>query len=369
VNWGGSELSRKALQTKTRAQIWAEYLNELNGVSQALGKEFVVWGDFVLEKEPAILPQLNKKIIIMDWNYWDTNAEKFRASLVRVQANGSRAIGAPGLISYRWGTRPGTQVLRNMDAFADAYTTPENTASLGLVLTNWVPSRYLQNSIWDGFAYGAVAFKEGSAAAQSHALRRFVERHYGAKWSDVWSEAVQLIYEAAPTAERPDPKSPLRRQLTVPYSSEEELTALIKHGSLKSDPFTRLQSLLHQLEPTITKNLPDFRAFALSVEYLDAASWRESSVLELATKKPVDSESAQALIEKIAARDRELARALENDWDSGRPADSPAKSSPLYGFQPKDQLLFQWQKATDFTKELAGRPQRFFKLLQAASNS
>src|ERR1700678_3660498 len=52
VNWGGSALSRKALQTKTRTQIWAEYLNALNQISTGLGKQFIVWGDFVLHKEP-----------------------------------------------------------------------------------------------------------------------------------------------------------------------------------------------------------------------------------------------------------------------------------------------------------------------------
>ncbi len=41
VNWGGSDLSREALQTKTRTQIWAEYLNSLNQMSEGLGKQFI----------------------------------------------------------------------------------------------------------------------------------------------------------------------------------------------------------------------------------------------------------------------------------------------------------------------------------------
>ena len=61
VNWGGSALSRKALETKTRAQIWAEYLNSLNRISESLEKQLIVWGDFVLHKEPEILSQLKKE--------------------------------------------------------------------------------------------------------------------------------------------------------------------------------------------------------------------------------------------------------------------------------------------------------------------
>ena len=47
VNWGGSLLSRKALQVKGRARVWAEYLNSLNEISAGLGKQLIVWGDFV----------------------------------------------------------------------------------------------------------------------------------------------------------------------------------------------------------------------------------------------------------------------------------------------------------------------------------
>jgi hypothetical protein len=70
--------------------------------------------------------------------------------------------------------------LGNIDAFADVYLTSQNPASLGVILTNWVPSRHIQNSLWDGFAYAAVAFNRGSDAARSGAFRNFVQRHWAA---------------------------------------------------------------------------------------------------------------------------------------------------------------------------------------------
>jgi N-acetyl-beta-hexosaminidase len=118
VNWGGSALSRKALETKTRAQIWAEYLNSLNRLSESLGKQLIVWGDFVLHKEPEILSQLKKNIIIMEWNYWENSSAKIQEAYLKVRANGSRAIGAPALIRYIWGPRDGSEQLRNIDAYA-----------------------------------------------------------------------------------------------------------------------------------------------------------------------------------------------------------------------------------------------------------
>ena len=148
VNWGGSELSRKALQTKTRAQIWAEYINSLDQISRGLGKQFIVWGDVVLHKEPEILGHLNKNIIIMDWNYWDNSSARIRETFLKVRDNGSRGIGAPALVNYKWGPRVGTEQLRNIDAYAEAYIEEPDPSSLGVILTNWVPSRYIQNSIW-----------------------------------------------------------------------------------------------------------------------------------------------------------------------------------------------------------------------------
>ena len=365
VNWGGSALSRKALQTKTRPQVWAEYLNELNQSVEALGKQFIVWGDFVVHKEPRILGQLNNNIIIMDWNYWDTNAAQFRDALTAIEAGGHRGIGAPGLISYRWGPRAGTKSLRNIDAFADAYFAPDISGSLGVILTNWVPSRYIQNSIWDGFAYAAVAFKHGATTARESGHRRFVERHFRAQWNPVWSEAFQLIYEAAPTYGERDSLSSIGLRLPVPFSDEEHLAALLKNRPTGPNPFTRLRSLLVSLEPSIKKNHSDFRALALSVEYLEAMFWRESVIFEHAAGKPVDSESGRALIQSIAERDRRLLKVLSEDWDRGRSPQSAAKGGPLFGFAPKDQLLFQWQRAADFSASLALHPDRFYGLLKA----
>lgn len=365
VNWGGSALSQKALQTKTRPQIWAEYLNALNQSAEVLGKQFIVWGDFVLQKEPAILSQLDKSILIMDWNYWDTGAAKFRDALAAIQASGHRGIGAPGLISSRWGPRAGTKALRNIDAFADAYLAADDPASLGVVLTNWVPSRYIQNSIWDGFAYAAVAFNDSSGAARASGHRRFIERHYGAQWSQVWSEAFQLIYDAAPAYGEPDPLSSMGLRLPVPFSDEDHLAVLLKNRSLGANPFTRLRNLLVLLEPSVLRNLSDFRAFALSVEYLEALFWRESVIFEQSAAGPLDLHSANVLIHNIAERDRRVLKSLSEDWDHGRSPHSAAKTAPLFGFGAKDQLLFQWQRAADFSASLALHSERFYMMLKA----
>jgi hypothetical protein len=366
VNWGGSALSRKALHAKTRPQIWAEYLNALNQMSQKLGKQFIVWGDFVLHKEPDILGQLDKNIVIMDWNYWDNSSATVHAAFMQVSANGSRGIGAPGLINYKWGPRAGTEQLRNIDAFADAYLGSNDADSLGVILTNWVPSRYIQNSIWDSFAYAAVAFKEGTATAQTTAFRRFVERHYRAQWNENWSEAFQIVYDSAPAVEE-SAKAWMSPVLPVPWSNDRQLAAVLKDSSPRPNPFTRLRSLLVQVEPSVMKNLSDFRAFQLCAEYLERMFWRESIVVEQAAK-PLDRETADLLIHSIAERDAALAEALRKDWDKGRFRDSAARLEPVIDLEPKDQLLFQWEQAAAYSASLSAHPDRFFHILSTAKS-
>jgi hypothetical protein len=302
----------------------------------------------------------------MDWNYSENSSSKLQDALLKIRANGSRGIGAPALTCYKWGPRAGSEQLRNIDAYADTYLGTTDTGALGVILTNWIPSRYIQNSIWDGFAYAAVAFRQGTATAQTSGFRRFVERHYQANWSETWDEAFRLIYDDAPHIEDSESSSWMGLQLSVPWSNDAQLTALLKAQSPRQNPFTRLRSLLVLLEPSVLKNLSDFQAFQLCVEYLERMYWRDGVITEHTAKQPISRETADLLIQSTAERDHALADALSRDWDKGRPTHSPAKSEPVFGLQPKDQLLFQWKRAAAYSASLASHPDRFYHLLATA---
>jgi hypothetical protein len=366
VNWGGSELSREALKTKTRVEIWAEYLNSLQEISSGPGKQLIVWGDVVVHKEPEILSRLNKNILIMDWDYREQDSARIRETIRKIGAHGLRAIGVPALVNYRWGPRVGTEQLRNIGAFADTYLDEGSPNSVGVILTNWVPCRYVQNSIWDRFSYAAVAFNEGTAAAESSAFRRFVENHYAAKWNESWSEAFRTIYDAAPSIQEQSKTSVAGLQLRVPWSTDAQLASTLQIGPPIRNPFTRLRSLLVQLEPTLLKNVADFQAFALCVEALQRLFFRESVVIEQAAKKPLNRKTTDQLIAGIAEQDRTLANSLSKDWDMGRFPDSAAKSELLFYLEPKDQLLLEWVRAADYSASLASHPERFHQLIEAA---
>ena len=365
VNWGGSDLSREALKTKTRAQIWAEYLNSLDQVARQLGKEFIVWGDYVLHKEPDVLPLLNKDIVVMDWQYYVSDPAPLERAARKVIETGLKAIGAPAVISCRWGPRAGASALRNIDAFADAYRGIDDPRALGVIVTNWIPSRYIQRSIWDSFAYAAVALTEGSSAAREAAFRRFVEKFYGAEWNGNWADAFVALYDITPNRESCSPRW-MRPTLPVPWRTGDELKAVIKSGVRNGPPFTRLLSQLVFSEASVRKNLDDFLAFRLSVEYLEHLYWRNAVLVEEASKPRPDVERAASVIQTIAERDRRLIEKLDADWDQGRPRDSAGRLGPVFDCEPADQLLYTFHQAASFSNQLARDPEHFNQLLHSA---
>jgi hypothetical protein len=358
VNWGGSEMSRQALRTKTRAEIWAEYLNSLDGVCQRLDKELIVWGDFVIHKQPDILPRLNRGVVVMDFRYDVTEAQPLAQAAEVVIDQGLRVIGAPALIWCKWGPRIGEQQLRNIDAFVDAYTGIQDARCLGVIVTNWAPSRYIQGSVWDSFAYAAVALNGGSSEARNTAFRSFVERFYEARWSSTWQEIFESYYRLAPN--RNSCGRPWKgRKLPRPWSNEAELREVLTSGTVEAPPYKGLHSQMSAVEHSVRRNRSDFLAMMLSVEYLDHLFWRDAVLID--SRKPLNTRIATSLIRTIADRDWELVEKLDVDWDVGRFSEGTHEA--IFGFAPSDQLVFRMHLAAKFSRELALDDDRFMDLL------
>ncbi len=364
VNWGGSELSRQALRTRSRDEIWAEYLNSLDRVARRLGKEFIVWGDYILHKRPGVLPRLNKDIIVMDWQYYVTDPKPLELAARKVIDTGLRAIGAPALISCRWGPRAGVNALQNIDAYADAYRSIRNPSALGVIVTNWIPSRYIQRSLWDSYAYAAVAITEGSSVARRSAFRKFVENFYQAEWNENWSDIFMTLYQITPNQKSCSP-SWMRPVLPVPWRNQQELRTAIQSGRLNAPPFRRLLSQLVFSEAQVRDNFDAFLAFRLSVEYLDHIFWRINALVEEELKPPKTPATAAALIRTIADRDQRLLEKLFTFWNEGRASDAAAKTGPVFDFGPSDQLLYTFHQAATFSRQLADDPERFCRAFAA----
>jgi hypothetical protein len=364
VNWGGSALSRQALQSRSRAEIWAEYVNALEATSRGLGKELIIWGDLVLHREPDILPRLDRRVILMDWRYQTTDPRPLTRVAETLVADGRRVLGAPAVISCAWGPRPGARQLGNIDAFADAYAGLRDPRCLGVVVTNWVPSRYLQGALWDSLAYAAVALAQGGATARRSAFPRFVERFHGAGWTAAWQQVFETFYRLAPSRRGCAPEWPGPR-LAVPWASDEALRRGLRLDPAGPSPYRELRAALGTVADSVRRHEDDFAALALSAEYLEHLDWRQAALTE---RGPMpDRREAVRRLATIAARDRRLLEALEADWNRGRFADAPGKLAPLPGLEPADQLLLTMRRAAAFSADLAHDDDRLVRLLAGAT--
>jgi hypothetical protein len=344
TNWGGSTFAQELLKTRTKAQVWGEYLNALNAKVRALNREMIIWDDMVLQHEPAILDGLDRSIILHDWEYAGTDPAPVAARLALAREKGFRMLGGPALQWCKWGPRAGTAQLANLDAFADVFSMGGAEASLGVITTNWLSSRYLRDAVWDGLAYAAVAMNEGGAVARATAFRRFVERHYGAEWNETWGEVFTMIYAAAPTRQGDTPV-----RMLVPWASAEELQQAIVAAPLPPQPFAGLLAALDRLQPAVRRNPADFAAVHLTVAYLTHLYWRQAAVGGLS------GDALQAALAEVARRDAELAAQLAADWRATRAGDPLAGYAHLdvWGFGPEDWLHGRFLAAARFTKECA----------------
>lgn len=363
ISWGGSQMSKDAIEKHGRANVWAEYVNHLAGLAKSQGKEFIIWADHVLRKEGGTVDLLDKDIILYDWDYWTHEPAELKKHADRALAAGFRILGGPAMNWCRWGPRVGAPQLYNMNAFADVYRelAAANPRVLGVIVTHWVPGRYMSGSQWDHYAYAAVALGEGGTAAYDHALRRYIEQHFSATWDETWADAMWSLYHFAPSRTHCAPKW-TRPVLPTPWRSDDTLRLAVTAGRQVSPPFARVLTQLQSRRGSVRSNIQDFDDLCLVTRYLAHLHEREVLVSRAAS----GGADAGATIKSIAAEDAALLAAMDGEWDRTRFTDSPGKSVSLAKLGPEDQMLAAFREASVYSAHLASDPRRFETLLKPA---
>ncbi len=352
VAWGANLHSMELLKTRSREQVWGEYLNGLNSIARRLGREFIVWADHVLRHEPGILDHLDRSVILLDWDYSEVAASAIAEMARRALGKGFRVIGGPALVWCRWGCRPGIGALRNVDAFVEAYRGLEDEKALGIIVTNWLPGRYLQDAIWDCLAYAAKAMTDGAGVARNKSLPEFVRRHWGAEWDDDWADFFHSLYAYVENRASCSPVW-MRPAQPVVWCDEAGLRSVLSEGRTLVPPFARLVKVSRRLARRIKKRKDDFKALALTVAYLEHIYWRAAVVCEAHSKGLAGSQTRR-LIEEVNRRDRAMLEALVKDWNRGR---TPKLWREMRkSFRPEDRLVSRMAEAAAFTTELSLRP-------------
>jgi hypothetical protein len=352
VNWGAGEDSRQALKTRSRNQIWAAYVNKLNGFVKSFGKTSIIWGDVPVYQQPEILGMLDKDMVIMDWNYRETNRDTVNNIANRLLDKGFKIIGCPAANWCLWGPRMGVIQFDNLNSYADVYGNTSNPGNLGIIISNWVPKRYLQNSQWDSYDIAADIVNHKGHLNYLSALPEFVRNHFGATWNTSWEKMFSMLYEHTPEwqcGEKPALQF-------FPWNSEEQVKKIIVENRPVSNSFTEIARLAAENQQGVSRNRDDFDELRLTIEFMEYNYSRHNDLLEFANSKKTDLKSVQEYLKKVANADQIMMTRISRVWSKGR------RSKPM-----KDDKEFMWSFgiAADFSAQLNANPGKLISILKA----
>ncbi len=350
VNWGGSELSKNALKTRTKNQIWAEYVNTLNGYVKSLGKKTIIWGDVPIYVEPGVLDLLDRDIVIMDWNYRENRKEVVDSIARAVLGKGFKVIGVPAVSWCSWSPRVGTLQFENINAYAEVYCNLEDTGNLGIVLSNWVPKRYLQNSQWDTYTIAAEILKNRGSYQYMDAIPGFVSNHFGATYDENWEEIFRSVYEETPAFTCGEQDS----LKFFPWYSANQIREIADRKEPLQNHYGEIVSLLTVYQDSVKKNHGDFDDFKMTVEFMEYCYNRQNELWHFARSGNRDLKSVERYLKNTARADQLQLSALNTAWSIGRRC-RPDKTD--------ENFMGSFNRAATYSALLSENPAEFIKIL------
>jgi hypothetical protein len=355
IVWGVTPMSKKAIETKTKSQIWAGYVNTLNGYVKSLGKKAIMWGDVPFYEDKDIADMLDKDIVIIDWNYWTIDPVKIDSMAHAILGRGFQLIGSPAVNWFMWGPRVGEYQFKNLNAYAKVYKGISDKNNLGIIVTHWAPFRYIQNCQWDTYAAAAEILKDDGSYQYMDAIKIFTEKYYGMTCDSVLAKAYQSLYENTPkhifcgcrAAETEIKYIPF-----MPWQKAEQIVSIINNKEQLKNPFPQLKNTFMQYRDSVKKNADDYSEFMLTLDYLDYTYSREIGLWEFAKSDKTDLASVKNYITKVAEEDQLLVAKMDSVWHKGRTGSMD--KGHVWGFY--------W--AANYSKELAQNPQKLADILK-----
>ncbi|MCK9618667.1 MAG: family 20 glycosylhydrolase [Lentimicrobiaceae bacterium] len=351
VNWGASEMSKQALATKSRHQIWAEYVNKLNGCVKSLGKKIIIWGDVPIYHEKDVLDLLNRDIVIMDWNYWETDKAKIEGVANTVLNKGFKLIACPAVSWCAWGPRVGELQFKNINAYAEVYGKLNNPNNLGIILSNWVPKRYLQNCQWDTYTIASKIIKNNGNYNYMDAIPAFVKEHFGANYDANWEKIFRTVYEETPQA---GCGSNANLKFS-PWASEKDIMDIMLKARKLPGHFSELINLLTPCRGQVIRNMGDFDDFLLTLKFMEYNYNRQNELLAFINSGKVDLNAVETYLKKVAREDQNQLSKIYSAWNSGR------RINPN---EIVKDCMWSFYIASDYSKHLSENPSEFIKILK-----
>jgi hexosaminidase len=192
--------SRKKCAAKGTANVYVDFLSEIQHLVEKRDRQMMFWSDIV-QKEPDSLQNLSQELIALNWGY-EAN-HPFRKECANVAEQKIPFYVCPGTSSWNSLTGRTDNMRRNITSAAKH---GKNHGALGLLVTDWGDHghhQYLPIS-YPGFAVGACeSWRQGSSARIDHA--DLVNRSFLRESSKTTAETIIQLGKVLELA-----KSPLR---------------------------------------------------------------------------------------------------------------------------------------------------------------
>jgi hypothetical protein len=350
VNWGGSELSKEALKTRSKSQIWADYVNSLNRYVKSLGKKTIMWGDVPIYVDPKVLDLLDRDLVIMDWNYRESNKEKIDSIARAVLKKGFKVIGCPGVSWCSWSPRVGELQFSNINAYAEVYCNLSDPDNLGIILSNWVPKRYLQNSQWDTYDIAAEILKNKGNYQYMDAIPGFVKEHFGADYDKNWEDIYRSVYQQTPTFSCGDVDS----LQFFPWHTPDQVKSNAGRKAPLQNQFGEIVNLLTVYKDSVKMNRSDFDDFRLTVEFMEYCYNRQNELYHFSHSRNINLKTAESFLQKMAVADQRELSLINAAWSVGRRCRPDASDGNFMG---------SFNRAAAYSKHLDENPAEFLEIL------
>jgi len=355
VDFGHSPEVRKALETRPKWRIYADYVNGLASIARGCGREVLFWGDHAV-KEPGILGVLRKDLICVDWYYWETDLPAYQKRLKTVLDSGLRVICAPALAWCAWAVQSGTAVLNTTRVMAGAARDAQSEQVMGLINTIWCPGRLMPDTLWHSIAASAMITRDPVVSFE-RITAEFVARFFGAQPSERWQRFFAYIYAAA---------LPLKELTWRAWHDAASVMEALAHAGPADASWSAGLRLAHDLRKDVSRNLTSFDNLVMVLRLREHWDWRADQLRRLLEGRP-DTARLQRGLAALARRDAQVAERFLGMWHRFYAPAHP-RDSLRWGLGMDQNLYASLCAAADYTSALA-RGSGLQALLAARENA
>jgi hypothetical protein len=289
----------------------------------------------------------------MDWNYSETQRNTVDSIAKRVLSKGFKVIGCPAVNWCRWGPRVGALQFENINAYAETYCNLNDPGNLGIIISNWVPQRYIQNAQWDTYSIAADILKNKGKYDYMNTLPGFVKSHFNVKWDAGWEKIYHVVYQKTPQSFC----AQNRNSRFISWSTDKDIRNILRKNQLSENPFNDIKKVLLDYAPHITKNKKDYNDFLFTFEFIEYNFDRQNNLLNFANSQKFDEKSVNTFISKVASNDSIFLSKLDNAWQPGR-------RSKVDEIRKGKDYMMSFYAVCDFTKKLRENPSELIRILK-----